>query len=573
MTQDLDNIRPFLEASPNAYLILRPDRPHFTILEANRALCEITHRKREDIVGKSIFDGFKAMSGEQNEKGVRVLRDCLERTVILKKKHRCSLQRYDLQDGEGFGVRFWNYEVAPILDDAGDVSYLLEHVVDVTDSVLAEAEEKARDPLIDSCPDAIGSLDIKGNFLSANRAMLELTECTREELFRHSFVPFIPMESFTHVFSSFQKIIGGEAQNFETHFVSTKGSRFVISVSCMPIKIQQEIIGVHFVARNVTNLRNAEKQLEQYHLRLASIVESIRDGFFAMDRNGVIEYWNREAERVLGVDSDDVVGKNIWHVLSSNLFPRFYASQQRALNERIPIRYEEYSQALKSWLEVAIFPSPNGLSVYFKDISERVAVEQALEASEQRFKAMVQNGSDVISILDRKGNYLYMSPSSKATLGRGPDFWIGRNVLEFVHPDDLDRVSSMLLNTTKEKLVYLAPFRFKRNGFEYRWIESIVTDMTNDPAVGGLVANTQDVTERVEYVKAIEEQNKRLRDIAFIQSHLVRAPLMRIKGLADVITNYETDPTQVKALLGLLDQAADELDDVVRDIVEKTDNL
>ena len=570
---DLNQIRPFLEASPNAYLIMWADKPHFTIVDANSAFCEITLTNASKIIGASVFDGFMVDGGEHNIKGVRVLRDCLERALLLKKKQRCALQRFDLRSGERSEVRFWSYEIAPLLDEEGEVRYLLQHVVDVTGSVLAEAEEKTLDPLIEAYPDAVGSLDLNGNFLSANKALLSLTECSKEELLRRSFIPFIARQDFSRVFAFFQKSIQGELQKFEANILSRAGNTYVASITTMPIKVNHDIIGVQFIARNISNLRIAEKQLELYHQRMSSIIESIRDGFFAVDRNSVIEYWNLEAERLFGIDSDQVVGQNLWHVLSTDLIPKFYSSQQRVFNERIAVRYEEYSVALQVWLEVAIFPSPNGLSVYLKDISERMAAERALEASEQRFKALVQNGSDVISIIDRQGNYQYMSPSSKATLGVEPGFWVGRNVLDFVHPEDKDRIARMLQISHTTKQVHIEPFRFMRNGSEYRWIETVITDMTDDPAVGGLVTNTQDVTDRVEYVRAIEEQNKRLREIAFIQSHMVRAPLMRIKGLSDLICNYEKDEEQVKIMLRLMSEAVEELDHVIQDIIGKTDNL
>lgn len=570
---DINNIRPFLEASPNAYLIILPDKPDFTMVEANQTFYDLTLSDRASVIGKSIFSGFCLLGGEQNTKGMRILRDCLERTLLLKKKQRCALQRYDLLTSGGYDVRFWNYETSPLLNDDGDVLFIVQHVIDVTGSVLSEVEEKSQDPLIDAYPDAVASLDLKGNFLSANLALLNLTECSKEDLLKRSFVPFIAPEDFSRVFTGFQKALLGEMPKFETHFVSTHGTRYVVSCTCMPIKINQEIIGVHLVARNITNLRNAEKQLEQYHQRMASIIESIRDGFFAIDRNSIVEYWNREAERLLKKNNDEVIGQNLLHVLPNVLSAKFYVNQQRAVNERISVRYEEFSDALQVWLEFAIFPSPNGLSVYFKDISERRAAERALEASEQRFKALVQNGSDVISIIDREGTYLYMSPSSIATLGVGPQFWVGRNVLEFVHPEDMEMIRELLDASHTTKQLHIKPFRFKRNGTEYRWIETIITDMTDDPAVGGLVSNTKDVTERVEYIQAIEEQNKRLREIAFIQSHIVRAPLMRIKGLADVICNHEKDEEQIKMMLTLMNEAVEELDVVIQDIVGKTDGL
>lgn len=570
---DLHSIKPFLEASSNAYVIILADKPDFTMVEANQAFFDITGSERTKVVGRSIFSGYMLRSVEYNSKGQKVLRDCLERSLLLKRKQRCALQRYDLKTVKGFDVRFWTYETSPILDDEGHVSHLVLYVVDVTGSVLAEAEEKAIDPLIEAYPDAVASLDLNGNFLSANRAMIDLTQCAKEELLKRSFVPFIAPEDFSRVFSGFQKALLGEMPKFETHFISTRGNRYVVNCSCMPIKINQDIIGVHLVARNITNLRNAERQLEQYHQRLASIIESIRDGFFAVDRNSIVEYWNMEAERLFKKSREEVIGQNLWHALPDSFSSKFYASQQRAINERTSVRYEEFSDLLQVWLEVSIFPSPNGLSVYFKDITQRIAVEQALEASEQRFKALVQNGSDVIAIIDRKGNYLYMSPSSVSGLGVGPEFWVGKNVLEFVHPEDKERIAAILHTSHTVKQLHIPPFRFKRDGIEYRWIETVITDMTEHPSVGGLVTNTKDVTERLEYIRAIEEQNARLRDIAFIQSHIVRAPLMRIKGLADVICHYEKDPEQITMMLSLLNEAVTELDSVIQDIIGKTDNL
>lgn len=570
---DLNSIKPFLEASSNAYVIMLADKPNFTMVEANQAFFDITGSDRSRVIGNSVFAGFMRFEGEITSKGQKVLRDCLERSLLLRRKQRCALQRYDLKTAEGFDVRFWTYETSPLLDEDGDVRYLVVNVVDVTGSVLAEAEEKSIDPLIDAYPDAVGSLDLNGNFLSANRAMLDLTQCSKEEILKRSFVPFIAPEDFARVFSGFQKAIVGEMPKFETQFISTRGNRYVVSCTCMPIKINQDIIGVHLVARNITNLRNAERQLEQYHQRLASIIESIRDGFFAIDRNSIVEYWNKEAERLLKKSSEEVIGQNLWHALPNSLSSKFYASQQRAANERISVRYEEFSASLQVWLEVSIFPSPNGLSVYFKDITERMAAEQALEASEQRFKALVQNGSDVIAVIDRNGKYLYMSPSSVSGLGVGPEFWVGKNVLEFVHPEDKERIEGILKTAHTVKQLHIPPFRFKRDGYEYRWIETVITDMTDHPAVGGLVTNTKDVTERLEYIRAIEEQNARLRDIAFIQSHIVRAPLMRIKGLADVICNYEEDQEQILMMLSLMNEAVIELDSVIQDIIGKTDNL
>ncbi|KQS26566.1 hypothetical protein ASG33_18455 [Dyadobacter sp. Leaf189] len=83
-----------------------------------------------------------------------------------------------------------------------------------------------------------------------------------------------------------------------------------------------------------------------------------------------------------------------------------------------------------------------------------------------------------------------------------------------------------------------------------------------------IIAN--DMTERFNYIRAIEQQNEKLREIAFMQSHVVRAPLARIMGIASMLQNWETFADEREKLLEFLQIAANELDNVVKDISDKT---
>jgi PAS domain S-box-containing protein len=98
--------------------------------------------------------------------------------------------------------------------------------------------------------------------------------------------------------------------------------------------------------------------------------------------------------------------------------------------------------------------------------------EEIMLKSERRFKALVQEGYDLIGILDAEGNYTYVSPTSTAILGITPEEFIGRNALEFVHQDDVESTLASLQKNT-DKRVVVTPFRFlnqKRtevgNGFD-----------------------------------------------------------------------------------------------------------
>jgi len=133
-----------------------------------------------------------------------------------------------------------------------------------------------------------------------------------------------------------------------------------------------------------------------------------------------------------------------------------------------------------------------------RDGSEKIAQEEAMLQSERRFKALVQEGSDLIAILDTEGNYLYVSPTSSSILGVSPEDFFGRNALEYIHPDDLERTLTSLGKIATTNRVIVAPFRFQNHKKEWRWMESVLTNMLDNPAVHGIVANSRDITAKIE---------------------------------------------------------------------------
>lgn len=139
-----------------------------------------------------------------------------------------------------------------------------------------------------------------------------------------------------------------------------------------------------------------------------------------------------------------------------------------------------------------------------RDGKKKIKKEKEKEKSEMRFKALVQEGSDLIGILDEVGNYIYVSPTSSTILGIDPEEFIGRNALEFVHPDDVERTLNCLQKIATENLVTIEPFRFHNKDKEWRWIETVLTNMLDNPAIKGIVANSRDITETLLHRKQIE---------------------------------------------------------------------
>jgi PAS domain S-box-containing protein len=133
-----------------------------------------------------------------------------------------------------------------------------------------------------------------------------------------------------------------------------------------------------------------------------------------------------------------------------------------------------------------------------RDGKEKIEQEEALLLSEQRYKALVQDGSDLIRILDTEGNFIYVSPTSTSILGIAPEEFMGKNIFDYIHPDDVAKALKCLQKITTEKKIIVAPFRFQNHKKEWRWMESVLTNMLDNPAVNGIVVNSRDVTAKIE---------------------------------------------------------------------------
>jgi PAS domain S-box-containing protein len=133
-----------------------------------------------------------------------------------------------------------------------------------------------------------------------------------------------------------------------------------------------------------------------------------------------------------------------------------------------------------------------------RDGEEKIKQEEAVLLSEQRFKALVQEGSDLIRILDAEGNFIYVSPTSTSILGIAPEEFIGKNIFDYIHPDDVTKALKCLQKIITEKKVIVAPIRFQNHEKEWCWMESVLTNMLNNPAVNGIVVNSRDITAKIE---------------------------------------------------------------------------
>ena len=141
--------------------------------------------------------------------------------------------------------------------------------------------------------------------------------------------------------------------------------------------------------RQASLLERYKDELEKQNEDMASILERITDGFFAVNNNWEIVYWNKEAEWMLGKGKEAVLGKNLWELFPSAADSEFFIQYLRAIDQQTPVYFEAYYAPRKIWAEMSVYPSVHGLSVFFKNINERKRLEEELKIQQRQHTAAV----------------------------------------------------------------------------------------------------------------------------------------------------------------------------------------
>ena len=427
-------------------------------------------------------------------------------------------------------------------------------------------------------------------------------------------------------------------------------------------------------------------------------MESFTDAFFEVDSNWIVTYWNKEAERLLLVSREDIIGENLWEVFANAISLRFFSEYHKAVEEHVAIRFEEYFPPRKIWVEVAAFPSGSGLSVYFKDITatknatavlqqERkkysdlfnlspvpqwvydfdtfmfldvnhaavghygyskaeflqmtikdirpkedvgafeemlckevipgifkkssvrhqknngeiilvcvesnavcfedknarlvmvvdrtteIAAGLAMQESAKRYDIVSKATSDAVWDWDITTGEMVWNQGIKGIFGYSELLYTEKWWRDHVHPDDLESVLhefDLLIKHQKTRM--RVEYRFLCATGVYRSVlDRAFIIFNEDGKAVRIIGSIQYITERVDHVKAIEAQNERLQEISWIQSHKVRSPLAKILSLVELIAGSPADLKTIQELTPLLKQSAEDLDQVLKEIIKKTE--
>lgn len=442
---DALDFRKLFEESPGLYLVLNPK---LIVVAVSDAYLRATMTKREELLGRGVFDAFPDNPADTDATGERNLRASLEHVLRDKVPDTMAVQKYDIRkpasQGGAFEDRFWSPINSPVLDENGNVAYIIHRVEDVTEFVRvkreelhqqraaselqAKANEKESDvflrsrelqdanrrlaaanqelqrseerfrSLVTVVKDyAIFMLDREGRVATWNDGAARIKGYSQQEILGEHFSKFYPSEEIQRGKPDklLQKAAAEGRSEDEGWRVRKDGSRFWAKAVVTAIRDAHGAIqGFSKVTFDLTDRRNTEDALRRSEAHLRTLFEFSPDAIMVSDGDGKITDVNGQLERFFGYPRTELVGQSV-EILVPERFRNVHPNHRRNYTEQAKTRPMGMGLALFARrkdgsefpVDIMLGPieSPEGRLVLtvIRDLSQRKAAEEALRRSEE----------------------------------------------------------------------------------------------------------------------------------------------------------------------------------------------
>lgn len=259
-----------------------------------------------------------------------------------------------------------------------------------------------------------------------------------------------------------------------------------------------------------------KEEKEESEKKLVSNMETtlnnISDGFVSLDTNWCYTFVNKKAGEFLGRNPQSLIGKHIWTEFPEGVGLPFYNAYYKAVETKKTIYFQEFYEPFQKWFENRIYPSKNGLTIYFTDITERKISEE----NNQMLLSLIETSDDFIGLATLEGNPIYLNTLGKKMVGLGAEEAMPNNIKDFFpeHYHDTILNEHMPNIFTKNRWngeVQLKNFKtgdiipIEMSGF-------LITDsINNTPLALGIVATN--ITERKKAEDLLKKNEKYLDNI------------------------------------------------------------
>ncbi len=537
-------MRAVFDDSPVGMAIVGQD---FRFLRVNAVLVQITGYSEADLLARTFVDITHPQDTEKDVAlATRLLRGDIPRYQIEKRYIRC--------DGETIWVLL---SVTLLRDRAGAPLHYLSTIQDISEAKHAEvrSRELARSleeselryrQTLDTITDLVFVKDRNSRLQWANRAFCDFFGLEPTQVQGLVDAEHNPSENTDGYLATDAVVVEtGTTQAVEREPATRcDGANRVLNTVKSPLRdAGGRVTGLVGVARDVTDRVRLEAELTQATTRFQALIENALDVITVLDADGVQRFLSPSVKRVLGWSPEELIGRTALELIHPDDAPAvatLFASRAVEPGARDSIEFR-HAHKDGSWRYLQAVghnllddPAIGGVVVNSRDVTDRRLAEEKLARSEAYFRALVEQASDIITVLEPDGVVRYASPAVTRVLGYEPEELAGTQLFRLIHPDDLPALVSSFesaLAGTLDESVKSAPERFRCRHKNGTWValEGTGAIRVDDPLVRGVIGVSRDVSERAR----VEAERERL----IGELHAALADVKALSGLLPICSS------------------------------------
>jgi PAS domain S-box-containing protein len=328
--------------------------------------------------------------------------------------------------------------------------------------------------------------------------------------------------------------------------------------------------------------REAELRAEAEAARdtVLGILESIQDAFFSLDREWRFTYVNAAAERAIGASRKELVGQNFWELFPETAGTQVEDHYRRAVRDQAPVEFENFYHGWRRWFAIKAYPTgQGGLSIYFRDITERKQAQESLRESQERLRAIYDGTYEYIGLLAPDGTLLEANRASLEFAGNtradvaGRPFW---DTPWFAGtPGAPEVIRESVARAAKGDFVRFEATLQRPSG-DFQTFDLSLHPIRNERGeVALIVPEGRNITERKrveEEVKRSNDQltrvNRELEEFAYVASHDLQEPLRIVNIYTQIILNeLGLEKPELAQHAGFVQQGVQRMDALIHDLL------